>query len=59
MLHEMRCRQADLSTVEQHVDVFICAMFATRLPAGVGCSHTDRVAVKAILNTLLDLNLGH
>jgi hypothetical protein len=59
VLHEMYCRQAELSTVEQHLDVLICTMFATRLPARISCTLTDSVTFQAILNTLLNLNLNH
>jgi hypothetical protein len=59
VLHEMCGRQAHLRAVKQHIDVLIRTMFTTRLPASVGCMHTDGVTVKAIINTLLDLNLTH
>lgn len=59
VLHEMCCRQTHLSTVEQYIVVLIRSVFATCLPARVSCTLTDCVTVKAILNTLLNLNLNH
>jgi hypothetical protein len=59
VLHKMCGRQADLSTVQQQIDMLLCAMFATRLPARVSRLLTDSMTVQAILNTLLHLNLTH
>jgi len=59
VLHKMCCCQAHISAVKQHIDVLIRTMLTPRLPTSVGCTHTDRVTIEAILNTLLDLNLTH
>jgi hypothetical protein len=59
VLHKMGCRQTHLGTIEQHLNMLLTAMLASRLSALLGGVHTDTVAVQRILNTLLYLNLTH
>lgn len=59
VLHEMRCRQAHLGTIQHHLNMFLSGMVTARLPTLLGRVHTDTMAVQTILNTLLYLNLTH
>lgn len=58
VLQEMSGRQAEFGTIQEHVDMFLAGVVASRLPIRGGHVSAGLVARQTILNALLYLDLS-